>query len=57
MRAGTDNTMFTQCKALLYLHKYPEWFTKMQIEQDRLRTEHGDEMTRHVWPPPPFQCT
>ena len=57
VRAGTDNTMYTQCKALVYLHQYPEWLTKMQDEQDRLRSEHGDEMTRHVRPLPPLQCT
>ena len=48
VRVGTDNTTFTQCKALVYLHKHPEWFAKMQAEQDRLRSEHGDVMNRHV---------
>ena len=45
---GTDNTTFTMCKALVYLHRYPEWFATMQAEQDRLRSEHGETMNRHV---------
>ena len=45
---GTDNTTFTMCKALAYLHRYPEWFAKMQAEQYCLRSEHGETMNRHV---------
>ena len=39
------------------LHHHPDWFEKMQDEQDALRAEHGDTFNRHVrCVPVPFNC-
>lgn len=50
MFAGTDTTAFSMMRALVLLHEHPQWFRKLQEEQDRLRQEYGDTINRKVTP-------
>jgi len=50
MFAGTDTTAFSMMRALVLLHEHPQWFRKLQEEQDCLRQEYGDTINRKVTP-------
>lgn len=53
MFAGTDTTSNALLRMAVLLNRYPDWFRKIQAEQDRLREEYGDTIDRRVCKPPP----
>jgi len=53
MFAGTDTTSNALLRMAVLLNRYPDWFRRMQAEQDRLREEYGDTIDRRVCKPPP----
>lgn len=50
MFAGTDTAAFYVMRALVLLHEHPQWFRRLQKEQDSLRQEHGETIDRKVMP-------
>lgn len=57
MFAGTDTTTQALLTMAILCHRHPQWFRKLQQEQDRLRAEFGDTLDRKAClpaaPPPP----
>lgn len=57
MFAGTDTTSNLLLRIAIVLTRHPEWFQKLQEEQDRLRQEFGDTLDRKVCPEAPAALT
>lgn len=49
MFAGTDTTSYTISRCMIWLSKHPEWLTALGEEQQRLKTEYGEELDRKVY--------
>eukprot|EP00892_Ulva_mutabilis_P000149 jgi/Ulvmu1/10134/UM006_0088.1 len=48
MLTGTDTSGTVLLRMVIVMHRHPDWFQKLQEEQDRLRQEFGDTLDRKV---------
>lgn len=52
MVSGLDNSAYMLSRSMQLLYQNPEWFRRMQEEQDALRMQFGDEIGQDVRPSP-----